>query len=125
MFGAMLQGSAAAHYPAWLLFLQETLDSKGFGTDLPCVNAQVDEHNIFHNEVMAIGPHISKDDDKVSPRLFLASVTWARESRGMCLFWLSGALHRFVCVCARTKEKEPFPTLRVLVTRQNAPLGLF
>lgn len=42
----------------------ETLNSKGFGTDLPSVNAQVEEHNIFHNEVMAIGPHISKEGDK-------------------------------------------------------------
>uniref|UniRef100_A0A8D2J8G5 Periplakin n=1 Tax=Varanus komodoensis TaxID=61221 RepID=A0A8D2J8G5_VARKO len=43
---------------------QEILSSKGFGTDLPSVNAQVEEHNIFHNEVMAIGPHISKEGDK-------------------------------------------------------------
>ncbi|XP_042293618.1 periplakin [Sceloporus undulatus] len=41
---------------------QELLNSKGFGTDLPSVNSQVEEHNIFHNEVMAIGPHISKED---------------------------------------------------------------
>ncbi|KAH1183637.1 periplakin [Mauremys mutica] len=43
---------------------QETLNSQGFGTDLPLVNSQVEEHNIFHNEVMAIGPHISKERDK-------------------------------------------------------------
>ncbi|XP_072838472.2 periplakin [Pogona vitticeps] len=43
---------------------QEILSSKGFGTDLPSVNSQVEEHNIFHNEVMAIGPHISKEGDK-------------------------------------------------------------
>ncbi|XP_033022824.1 periplakin isoform X1 [Lacerta agilis] len=43
---------------------QEILNSKGFGTDLPSVNGQVEEHNIFHNEVMAIGPHISKEGDK-------------------------------------------------------------
>lgn len=42
----------------------ETLNNKGFGTDLPSVNTQVEEHNIFHNEVMAIGPHISKEGDK-------------------------------------------------------------
>ncbi|KAH0631794.1 hypothetical protein JD844_019609 [Phrynosoma platyrhinos] len=29
---------------------QEILNSKGFGTDLPSVNGQVEEHNIFHNE---------------------------------------------------------------------------
>lgn len=44
---------------------QDLLNSKGFGTDLPLVNSQVEEHNIFHNEVMAIGPHISKEGDKV------------------------------------------------------------
>ncbi|XP_054851593.1 periplakin [Eublepharis macularius] len=43
---------------------QEKLLSQGFGTDLPSVNSQVEEHNIFHNEVMAIGPHISKGGDK-------------------------------------------------------------
>ncbi|XP_074866951.1 periplakin [Carettochelys insculpta] len=43
---------------------QETLNSQGFGTDLPLVNSQAEEHNIFHNEVMAIGPHISKERDK-------------------------------------------------------------
>ncbi|KYO32507.1 periplakin [Alligator mississippiensis] len=43
---------------------QDLLNSKGFGTDLPLVNSQVEEHNIFHNEVMAIGPHISKEGDK-------------------------------------------------------------
>lgn len=45
---------------------QEALSSKGFGTDLPLVNSQVEEHNIFHNEVMAIGPHITKEGNKVS-----------------------------------------------------------
>ncbi|NXI49037.1 PEPL protein, partial [Chloroceryle aenea] len=41
---------------------QDALSSKGFGTDLPLVNSQVEEHNIFHNEVMAIGPHIKEDN---------------------------------------------------------------
>lgn len=45
---------------------QDALSSKGFGTDLPLVNSQVEEHNIFHNEVMAIGPHIAKEGNKVS-----------------------------------------------------------
>ncbi|NXV38981.1 PEPL protein, partial [Rissa tridactyla] len=43
---------------------QDTLNCKGFGTDLPLVNSQVEEHNIFHNEVMAIGPHIVKEGIK-------------------------------------------------------------
>uniref|UniRef100_A0A8D2M162 Periplakin n=1 Tax=Zonotrichia albicollis TaxID=44394 RepID=A0A8D2M162_ZONAL len=42
---------------------QDALSSKGFGTDLPLVNSQVEEHNIFHNEVMAIGPHIESMSD--------------------------------------------------------------
>lgn len=46
--------------------LQVALDSKGFGTDLPLVNSQVEEHNIFHNEVMAIGPRMAKEGNKVS-----------------------------------------------------------
>lgn len=45
---------------------QDALSSKGFGTDLQLVNSQVEEHNIFHNEVMAIGPHIVKEGSKVS-----------------------------------------------------------
>uniref|UniRef100_A0A8C2U0B0 Periplakin n=1 Tax=Coturnix japonica TaxID=93934 RepID=A0A8C2U0B0_COTJA len=43
---------------------QDALCGKGFGTDLPLVNSQVEEHNIFHNEVMAIGPHITKEGNK-------------------------------------------------------------
>uniref|UniRef100_A0A8C3LLD4 Periplakin n=1 Tax=Chrysolophus pictus TaxID=9089 RepID=A0A8C3LLD4_CHRPC len=43
---------------------QDALCGKGFGTDLPLVNSQVEEHNIFHNEVMAIGPHITKEENK-------------------------------------------------------------
>ncbi|XP_025027395.1 periplakin [Python bivittatus] len=43
---------------------QEILNSRGFGTDLPSVNGQVEEHNIFHNEVMALGPHITKEGEK-------------------------------------------------------------
>ncbi|XP_026559908.1 periplakin [Pseudonaja textilis] len=43
---------------------QEILNNRGFSTDLPSVNGQVEEHNIFHNEVMAIGPHINKEGEK-------------------------------------------------------------
>uniref|UniRef100_A0A8B9VLP5 Periplakin n=1 Tax=Anas zonorhyncha TaxID=75864 RepID=A0A8B9VLP5_9AVES len=43
---------------------QDALCGKGFGTDLPLVNSQVEEHNIFHNEVMAIGPHVTKEGTK-------------------------------------------------------------
>ncbi|NXQ67055.1 PEPL protein, partial [Quiscalus mexicanus] len=51
---------------------QDALSSKGFGTDLPLVNSQVEEHNIFHNEVMAIGPHIVKEGSKESMSDFQA-----------------------------------------------------
>nr|XP_012303656.2 periplakin [Aotus nancymaae] len=51
----------------WAALVEEKLDklsSQGFGTDLPLVDHQVEEHNIFHNEVKAIGPHLAKDGDK-------------------------------------------------------------
>lgn len=59
------------------LFPKETLNDRGFGTDLPSVNGQVEEHNIFHNEVMAIGPHINKEGEKVSP-----PVSWIFDRMG-------------------------------------------
>ncbi|XP_029432185.1 periplakin isoform X2 [Rhinatrema bivittatum] len=43
---------------------QGLLNSRGFATDLPSLEGQVEEHNIFHNEVKAIGPHINADGDK-------------------------------------------------------------
>lgn len=46
--------------------LQDKLSSQSFGTDLPLVDYQVEQHNIFHNEVKAIGPHLAKDGGKVS-----------------------------------------------------------
>ncbi|XP_036594041.1 periplakin [Trichosurus vulpecula] len=51
----------------WSSVVDEKLDMLGnqnFGTDLPLVDHQVEEHNIFHNEVKAIGPHIAKEGDK-------------------------------------------------------------
>lgn len=39
---------------------QDTLSSQSFGTELPLVDHQVEQHNIFHNEVKAIGPHLAK-----------------------------------------------------------------
>lgn len=44
---------------------QDKLSSQSFGTDLPLVDYQVEQHNIFHNEVKAIGPHLAKDGGKV------------------------------------------------------------
>uniref|UniRef100_G3SRZ5 Periplakin n=1 Tax=Loxodonta africana TaxID=9785 RepID=G3SRZ5_LOXAF len=51
----------------WVALVDEKLDklsSQGFGTELPLVDHQVEQHNIFHNEVKAIGPHLTKDRDK-------------------------------------------------------------
>ncbi|KAM5227299.1 periplakin [Ctenodactylus gundi] len=51
----------------WAALVDEKLDklsAQGFGTELPLVDSQVEQHNIFHNEVKAIGPHLAKDGDK-------------------------------------------------------------
>ncbi|XP_021099974.1 periplakin isoform X1 [Heterocephalus glaber] len=51
----------------WAALVEEKLDklsSQSFGTDLPLVDSQVEQHNIFHNEVKAIGPHLAKNGDK-------------------------------------------------------------
>ncbi|XP_024409108.2 periplakin isoform X2 [Desmodus rotundus] len=51
----------------WAALVEEKLDqlsSQSFGTDLPLVDHQVEQHNIFHNEVKAIGPHLTKDGGK-------------------------------------------------------------
>lgn len=51
-----------------LFFLpaQDNLKNKGFGQDLPSVENEVEEHNIFHSEVEALAPHISTSGDKVN-----------------------------------------------------------
>ncbi|KAJ8246123.1 hypothetical protein GJAV_G00263880 [Gymnothorax javanicus] len=43
---------------------QENLINKGFGSDLPTVENQVEEHNIFHCEVEALAPYISDSKEK-------------------------------------------------------------
>ncbi|XP_069861706.1 periplakin [Dipodomys merriami] len=51
----------------WAALVDEKLDKlsvQGFGTELPLVDSQVEQHNIFHNEVKAIGAHLAKDGDK-------------------------------------------------------------
>lgn len=44
---------------------QDNLNNKGFGQDLPSVENEVEEHNIFHSEVEALAPHVSSSGDKV------------------------------------------------------------
>ncbi|XP_035510071.1 periplakin [Morone saxatilis] len=51
----------------WGTMMDEKLDNlnnKGFGQDLPSVENEVEEHNIFHSEVEALAPHISTSGDK-------------------------------------------------------------
>uniref|UniRef100_A0A8C7HWN5 Periplakin n=1 Tax=Oncorhynchus kisutch TaxID=8019 RepID=A0A8C7HWN5_ONCKI len=38
---------------------REESRNKGFGQDLPTIENEVEEHNIFHSEVEALAPHIS------------------------------------------------------------------
>ncbi|XP_037333023.2 periplakin [Pungitius pungitius] len=42
----------------------DNLNNKGFAQDLPSVENEVEEHNIFHSEVEALAPHISSGGDK-------------------------------------------------------------
>ncbi|XP_029945868.1 periplakin [Salarias fasciatus] len=42
----------------------DNLNNKGFGEDLPSVENEVEEHNIFHSEVEALAPHIATSGDK-------------------------------------------------------------
>lgn len=61
---------------------QDKLGSQSFGTDLPLVDHQVEQHNIFHNEVKAIGPHLAKDGGKVR---VVVERAWPRGKGGSCL----------------------------------------
>ncbi|KAL2101515.1 hypothetical protein ACEWY4_003276 [Coilia grayii] len=40
------------------------LNNKGFGQDLPSIENDVEEHNIFQSEVEALAPYINEGDDK-------------------------------------------------------------
>ncbi|XP_026870533.2 periplakin [Electrophorus electricus] len=40
------------------------LNNKGFGQDLPTVENEVEEHNIFHSEVEALAPYITEGNDQ-------------------------------------------------------------
>ncbi|XP_068099578.1 periplakin isoform X2 [Hyperolius riggenbachi] len=42
----------------------DQLNNNNFATDLPNLEKQIMEHNMFHNEVLALGEHINKDLDK-------------------------------------------------------------
>lgn len=53
----------------FVLFSQDCLNNKGFGQDLPSVENEVEEHNIFHSEVEALAPHVSANGDKVNVKM--------------------------------------------------------
>ncbi|KAI7803000.1 periplakin [Triplophysa rosa] len=40
---------------------QANLNNKGFGQDIPTIENEVEEHNIFHSEVEALAPYINGD----------------------------------------------------------------
>ncbi|KAE8578736.1 hypothetical protein XENTR_v10023750 [Xenopus tropicalis] len=42
----------------------DQLNNQGFATDLPNLEKQIEEHNIFNNEVKAIGDQVNKNSDK-------------------------------------------------------------
>lgn len=65
MHRAGCKAPALAHTPFSTRPSQDKLSSQSFGTDLPLVDHQVEQHNIFHNEVKAIGPLLAKDGAKV------------------------------------------------------------
>ncbi|KAK7167938.1 hypothetical protein R3I94_002106 [Phoxinus phoxinus] len=52
----------------WGKMMDEKLanvNNKGFGQDLPSIENEVEEHNIFHSEVEALAPYITADKDGV------------------------------------------------------------
>ncbi|MEJ1287417.1 periplakin [Cricetulus griseus] len=78
----------------WAALVEEKLDklsSQGFGTDLPLVDSQVEQHNIFHNEVKAIGPHLTKDKDKAASQARQQHLSSLQDYMQRCtneLYWL-------------------------------------
>lgn len=41
--------------------MQANLSNKGFGQDIPTIENEVEEHNIFHSEVEALAPYVNGD----------------------------------------------------------------
>ncbi|KAK3519760.1 hypothetical protein QTP70_003905 [Hemibagrus guttatus] len=59
------QAEMIEHDVNWGKIIDEkmaNLNSKGFGQDLPTIENEVEEHNIFHSEVEALAPYISQGD---------------------------------------------------------------
>uniref|UniRef100_A0A287DFA8 Periplakin n=1 Tax=Ictidomys tridecemlineatus TaxID=43179 RepID=A0A287DFA8_ICTTR len=78
----------------WAALVEEKLDKlngQSFGTDLPLVDSQVEQHNIFHNEVKAIGPHLAKDGDKAASQARQQHLSSLQDYMQRCtneLYWL-------------------------------------
>lgn len=56
------QGKPTINLEGCVVFIQANLNNKGFGQDLPTVENEVEEHNIFHSEVEALAPYIGQGD---------------------------------------------------------------
>uniref|UniRef100_A0A674PCR5 Periplakin n=1 Tax=Takifugu rubripes TaxID=31033 RepID=A0A674PCR5_TAKRU len=71
----------------WGSMIDEKLDNlnnKGFGQDLPSVENEVEEHNIFHSEVEALAPHGTDSGLQMTYNKLLANST-ARQQNLMTL----------------------------------------
>uniref|UniRef100_A0A665U581 Uncharacterized protein n=1 Tax=Echeneis naucrates TaxID=173247 RepID=A0A665U581_ECHNA len=69
----------------------DNLNNKGFGQDLPSVENEVEEHNIFHSEVEALAPHISTSGDKASSSARQRNLLSLRDYMQRCtneLYWM-------------------------------------
>ncbi|CAB1350232.1 unnamed protein product [Coregonus sp. 'balchen'] len=70
---------------------QVNLKNKGFGQDLPTIENEVEEHNIFHSEVEALAPHISASDNKASSSARQRHLLSLRDYMQRCtneLYWM-------------------------------------
>uniref|UniRef100_A0A667Y6N5 Periplakin n=1 Tax=Myripristis murdjan TaxID=586833 RepID=A0A667Y6N5_9TELE len=78
----------------WGTIIDEKLDNlnnKGFGQDLPTVENEVEEHNIFHSEVEALAPHISDSDNKANSGARQRHLLSLRDYMQRCtneLYWM-------------------------------------
>uniref|UniRef100_A0A4W4GGG9 Periplakin n=1 Tax=Electrophorus electricus TaxID=8005 RepID=A0A4W4GGG9_ELEEL len=61
------------------------LNNKGFGQDLPTVENEVEEHNIFHSEVEALAPYITEGNDQQMKYNKLLAASTARKKHLLSL----------------------------------------
>uniref|UniRef100_A0AAQ6ALL2 Desmoplakin SH3 domain-containing protein n=1 Tax=Amphiprion ocellaris TaxID=80972 RepID=A0AAQ6ALL2_AMPOC len=72
----------------------DNLNNKGFGQDLPSVENEVEEHNIFHSEVEALAPHITASGDKVGNQTQTHNVIYKKLARQRNLLSLRDYMQR-------------------------------